>query len=132
MHKDFAEWYRGAGIPPTGETLPKRWEAVEKYLVGPEDIVSLTRLFYRLGKPSDEFLNPFRTSFQSADPAFPMRNNDQELLVLAGAKLINVIERSPTDLADLAALSLVCAAAQNLRGSPAVPDIPEIAAGYLS
>jgi hypothetical protein len=132
MHKDFAEWYRGAGIPPNGDILPKRWQAIEKYEAGRDEIVSLVRLFYRLGKPSEEFENAFRTAFQTTDPAFQMRDNDQELLVLAGAELIDIIERGPVELADLAALSLVCAAAQNLRGAAAVPDIPEFAARYLS
>lgn len=131
MHKDFAEWYRVAGIPPNGDILPKRWAAIEKYEAGRDQIVSLARLFYRLGKPSEDFLSTFRTAFQTADPAFQMRGNDQELQVLAGAELIDIIERSPMDLADLAAISLVCAAAQNLRGAPTVPDIPEIAARYL-
>ncbi len=132
MHKDFAEWYRAAGIPPKGDILPKRWAGIETYEPGHNEIVSLTRLFYRLGKPTEEFENTFRSAFQTADPAFQMRDNDQELLVLAGAELIDIIERSPIELADLAALSLVCAAAQNLRGAAAIPDIPEIAARYLS
>jgi hypothetical protein len=131
MHKGFAEWYRAAGIPPNGDILPKRWAAIEKYEAGRDEIVSLARLFYRLGKPSEEFEHAFRTAFQTADPAFQMRDNDQELLVLAGAELINIIDRSSIELADLAALSLVCAAAQNLRGAAAIPDIPEIAARYL-
>lgn len=131
MHKDFAEWYRAAGIPPNGEILPKRWAAIEEYEAGRNEIVSLARLFYRLGKPSEEFLSAFRAPFQKADPAFPMRDNDQELVVLAGAELVDVIERAPTNLADMAALSIVCAAAQNMRTSPAVVDIPEIATRYL-
>jgi hypothetical protein len=132
MHKDFAEWHRSAGITPNGETLPKRWAAIDEFQVGRDEIVYLTRLFYRLGKPSEEFLTAFRASFQKADPAFPMRDNDQELVVLAGAELIDIIERGATNSADLAALSVVCAAAQNTRGSPAVTDIPEIATQYLS
>lgn len=131
MHKDFAEWYRVAGIPPNGETLPKRWEAIEKYQAGREEIVSLTRIFYRLGKSGPEFENAFRTVFQTVDPAFQMRNNDQELLVLAGAKLIDTIERSSIEIGDFAALSLVCAAAQNLRGTAPIAEIPEIAARHL-
>jgi len=131
MHKDFAEWYRAAGIPPNGDILPKRWEAIEKYEAGRDEIVSLARLFYRLGRPGEVFENAFRTAFQTADPAFQMRDNDQELLVLAGAELIDIVERGTVELADLAALSVVCAAAQNLRGAAVVPDIPEIAARYL-
>ncbi len=132
MHKDFAEWYRSAGIEPNGETLPKRWAAIEEYEVGPGEVVSLTQLFYQVGEPSEEFIAAFRAPFQKADAAFPMRGNDRELVVLAGAKLVDAIERAPRDVADLAALSLICAAAQNLRPNPAVAEIPEVAARYLS
>lgn len=132
MHKDFAEWYRAAGVTPNADILPKRWAAIEEYEAGRDEIVSLARRFYRLGRPRKEFENTFRAAFQTEDAAFQMRNNDQELLVLAGAKLIDIIERSSVELADLSALSLVSAAAQNMRGVATVPDIPEIAARYLS
>jgi hypothetical protein len=132
MHKDFAEWYRSAGITPDGEILPKRWAAIEEYQPGRDDIVSLARLFCRLGKPNEVFLNAFRASFQKTDPAFPMRDNDQELVVLAGAELVDTIQRSAVNVADFAALSVACAAAQNMRGRPAVVDIPEIAVRYLA
>jgi GTPase-associated system helical domain len=131
MHKDFAEWYRSAGITPNGEMLPKRWAAIEEYQAGRDEIVSLARLFCRLGKSNDAFLNTFRASFQKADPAFPMRDNDQELVVLAGAELVDTIQRGTVNVADFAALSLICAVAQNTRGTPAVIDIPEIAVSYL-
>ena len=132
MHKDFAEWYRSAGITPNGEILPKRWAAIEEYQPEPDEIVSLARLFCRLGKPNDAFLNRFRVSFQKTDPAFPMRDNDQELVVLAGAELVDTIQRGTVNVADFAALSVACAVAQNVRGTPAVADIPEIAISYLS
>lgn len=132
MHKDFAEWYRSAGITPDGEILPKRWAAIEEYQPGRDDIVSLARLFCRLGKPNEAFLNAFRASFQKTDPAFPMRDNDQELVVLAGAELVDTIQRGALNVADFAALSIACATAQNMRGAPAVVDIPEIAVSYLA
>jgi hypothetical protein len=132
MHKDFGEWYRLAGIEPDREILPKRWAAIEEYDPDRAGVVSLARLFYRLGKPNSEFLAAFLGSFQKTDLAFKMRDNDHELSVLAGAKLVDVIEQSEADLADLAALSLVCASGGNLRPCPSVRDIPEIAARYLS
>lgn len=132
MNNDFGDWYRSAGITPDSEKLPKRWEAIEAYVAGRDEVVSLTRLFYQLGEPNQQFLTEFRTEFQKPDPAFPMKGNDRELIVLAGAELIDVMQRSPHDVADLATLCVVCAAAQNLRKSPAVPEIPEIAARHLS
>lgn len=132
MHKDFGEWYRSAGMEPDGEILPKRWVGIENYSPDTNGVVSLARLFYRLGKPNDDFLAAFQDVFQKADPAFKMRDNEHELSVLAGADLVDVIERSDSALSDLAALSLVSAAAENLRPRPSVRDIPEIAARYLN
>lgn len=131
MHKDFAEWYRSAGIEPDGEILPKRWGAINELSHNRDTVVSLTSLFYRLGKPSQDFLSEFVGEFQKTDPAFRTRDNDHELCVLAGATLIDVIESCESDLADMAALSLVCAAASNARPCPPVREIPEIAARYL-
>lgn len=131
MHKDFAEWYRARSIEPSGELLPKRWAGIERFTGSRDDIVSLTRLFYGLGKPSDTFLAAFRAVFQDADAAFQMRGNDQELVVLAGAKLVHLIEQAEMDVASMSALSLVCAAAQNLRHPAPVADILEKAVKYL-
>ena len=61
-----------------------------------------------------------------------MSGNDRELIVLAGAELVDVIERGSRNIADLAALFLVCGGVQNARTATAVPEIPEIAAKYLS
>jgi len=133
MHKDFAEWYRSAGIqPPSGDDLLKRWTGIEAYQVERAEVITLAAMFYELAAPTEDFLGNFRSVFQQADPLFRMRDNDRELLVLAGAELIDVVERGNREIADFAALCLVCPAAQNLRPSPAVPDLPEIAARYLS
>lgn len=132
MHKDFGEWYRLAGIEPIGETLANRWPVVEAFSPSRNDVVSLTALFYQLGKPDETFLTSFVAAFQAADPAFRTRENNHELSVLAGAKLIHIISGSNAGLGDLAALSLVSAAASNTRPGPSVKDIPEIAVRYLA
>ena len=132
MHKDFAEWYRLASIEPNADILPKRWTAIAKYVPGRDEIISLARLFYRLGKPEQEFLATFVDAFQQTDPAFKTRENEHELSLLAGAELIDVIQRGEKDSAVMAALSLVCAPAGNTRSCPCVADIPEIAVHYLS
>jgi hypothetical protein len=132
MHKEFGEWYRLAGIEPTGEILANRWSVVETYSPSREDVVSLTQLFYQVGKADETFLSSFVGAFQEADPAFRTRENNHELSVLAGAKLIDIITGSNLPLADMAALSLVSAAASNMRPGPSVKDIPEIAVRYLA
>jgi hypothetical protein len=131
MHNDFGEWYRLAGIEPDGAILAKRWGVIEGYTPTRDDVVSLTQLFYRLGKPKETFISAFVKIFHDVDPAFRTRENNHELSVLAGAKLVEIIEKSDISLADLAALSLVSSAAGNLRPAPSVKDIPEIAARHL-
>lgn len=131
MQEDFAGWHRSAGIEPDGEKLPKWSKAIEDFTAGRKEIISLTCLFYGVGTPDEGVLKNFRTAFQELDPGFPMHGNDRHLAVLAGAELVDIIERGSREAADLAALSLVCTAAQNLRKGPPVPEIPELAAGYL-
>src|SRR4051812_46805759 len=113
MHQDFSEWYRQAGIEPIGDELPKRWAAIEEYAPDKDAVISLVRVFNRLGNPKDNFPSEFLTALQTADPAFKTRDNDQELVVLAGAELVDLMGRSEIVLGTIAALSLVCAAASN-------------------
>jgi hypothetical protein len=131
MHQDFSNWYRQAGIEPNAEELPKRWAAIEQYTPNKDAVVSLVRVFNRLGNPKDSFPAEFLAALQAADPAFKTRDNDQEFAVLAGAELVDVLERSESGLGPIAALSLVCAAAGNARPTPPVRDIPEIATRYV-
>src|SRR5208337_62370 len=131
MNSYFGDWYRSAGIPPEEIPLSKRWEAVESFDVDATEISLLAQVFYHLSLSVPSFAERFRKAFNEADPTFPMSGNDRELIVLAGAGLVNVIERRSRDIADLAALFLVCGAVQNIR-TAAVAQIPEIAVKYLS
>jgi hypothetical protein len=132
VHNNFADWYRTAGIEPDAATLPKRWKGAADFEVSGSETIELARLFFSLGEPGKKFLDAFRASLQKADQAVPMKGNEHELRVLAGAALVDTIERAEQALADLAALSLVVGPMQNKRPAPPVPEIPEIAARYLS
>jgi hypothetical protein len=132
MHKDFSQWHRDAGIDPVAATIPLRWTGVEKFEPTASDVVTLTKFFFNLERPDEAFLAKFRAPFQAADVTFPMQKNDEELRVLAGAELVDVIERSDEDLAMLAALCLASASFENLRKEAQVPAIPGIAAIYLN
>lgn len=132
MHNYFGEWYRSAGIPPENIPLAKRWESIEAFDVDADGVTSLIQLFYQLNLSNPSFPEQFRTAFYKVDPNFQMLGNDRELIVLAGAELIDVIERGTRDVADLAGLCVVCASMQNVGATPAVSQIPEIAAKYLS
>jgi hypothetical protein len=132
MHNYFSAWYQSAGIATEHIPLAKRWEAIEAFAVDGDGATSLTQVFYGLAPSDPSFEQKFRVAFNKADPNFQMSGNDRELLVLAGAALVAVMDNGAQELADLAGLCLVCAAVQNVRAAPAVPEIPEIAVKYLS
>jgi hypothetical protein len=132
MKSYLGDWYRSAGIPPEDIPLAKRWEGVESFTVDAREISLLAQVFYQLNPSDPLFPQRFREALNKVDPNFSMSGNDRELIVLAGAALADVIERGSRDIADLAALFLVCGAVQNVRTALAVPKIPEIAAGHLS
>lgn len=132
MHTDFAEWFRAAGLAPTSEELPKRWAGVEAFEANRNNVIALAEIFFGFFDHKESFLDGFRKQFQVADSSFRMRENDRELSVLAGATLVTIMEESETDLADLATLALVACAAQNLRATPCVAEIPELAVKNLT
>lgn len=131
MHGYFGEWYLAAGITPESVPLAERWKAVEKFSPNATDVALLTQLFFQLTLSDSSFPETFRKTLHDTDVTMPMSGNDNELIVLAGTELIDLIERGERDLADFAALCLVCGGAQNLRQNPLVPDIPERATRYL-
>lgn len=132
MHKHFSEWYRSAGIELQGEILLKRWAGVEALSAGHGEIVPLVELFFGFYEAIESFEANFRKPFQEADAAFRMRDNNRELSVLAGAKLALVMDGTSDDLGDFAALALISCAAQNLRATPCVSEIPVMAAQHLA
>jgi hypothetical protein len=132
MHKDFSDWYRAAGIEPVAQQIPPRWTGVKEFDPNAAHVVTLAKFFFGLERPTESFLAIFRQPFQAADVTFPMKENDEELKVLAGAELVDIIERGSAELAMLAALCLVSASFQNLRKKARVPAIPSIAATYVS
>ena len=131
MHGDFSEWFRSAGMNPPADVLQKRWAGVEAIQFDADEIVSLTELFFGFFDGKDTYVAQFRKVFQDADSSFRMRDNNQELSVLAGAALVVVMDSDLIELGDLAALALVSSAAQNLRAAPCVAEIPERAVKHL-
>ncbi len=132
MQNYLSVWYRSAGIATETIPLAKRSEAISAFDVDGAGVAALAQLFYELPPSDVSFAEKFRTPINQADPNFGMSGSDRELIVLAGATLVDAIERSERDLSDLATLCLVCGSTQNLRGTPAVREIPELAIERLS
>ena len=134
MHKDFADWYRLVDLEPKGETIEKRWQAIEQFCesVNSAQALELIRLFYRRPTKDHSFPETFRSSFQEADVTFPMRDNAPELRVLAGATLVQLLEEDSDELADTVALGIVCTDYHGRRRDDiTIPEIVHCARQYL-
>lgn len=93
MHKNFGEWYRLVSIEPMDEVLRKRWAGVEQWtstMSGDDDALFETVRIFR-GLPQKTSRDEFSEAFREHDAAFPLRNNDLEQRVLAGASLVQCL-----------------------------------------
>lgn len=133
MHNDFADWYRAAAITPTQELLAARWEAVAQLapeLKG-EEIVAMLKLYVIKPAPTYQAPDWFEETFREHDAAFPSRDNVEELRVLAGAILRQVMELDgPTSTA--AALGLLSSSFGNRAQELASRDHVDAAAAFIA
>lgn len=129
MHQDFADWYRAVKIDPKGEVLRLRWAGVDAFYESTDerDLVHLTRLFFQLEPADRSFLDRFRAAFKAADETFPMKGNDAEMSVLAGAELVNHFE---SEFDSVSVLAVVSASGLSCREAP-VAAIVELALAQL-
>jgi hypothetical protein len=133
MHKYFADWYRVAGLEPKADDLPKRWAGVEECLKSLNNTraLDLARMFLGSATTSAASKEQFATVFQAADAAFPMRDNDLELRVLAGSAAAQYLETKRSAAGDTLGLAIVAGACPSLRSPVLLPDIVTITTNYL-
>lgn len=133
MHKHFADWYRAAHIEPKADDLEKRWMAVETLIKKPnhEKTLDWIRLFLGKTTRNKDFAALFSQAFKDKDAAFPMRDNQLELRVLAGTTVIYFLEKKATELTDTVALAAVCYCCSDLSPAPLFPDVINAAKDYL-
>ena len=126
MHKHFQDWYREIGLVPTEEGLVKRWDGITDFVKG-LDVTGLFNLVTALQGELDlnsPFTDNFTKVFIAKDNTFPNRDNANEIRVLAGSCLGEVIENSE-DMAALAATSILCANFETAYKEPPLNDIFE-------
>jgi len=134
MHKHFSDWYRVIEIEPRGDDILKRWSGVETF-VGVLDTfkaLDTVRLFVGTPLGNPEFKDELANTFQKADPAFPMRENDLELRVLAGAILVHHLNTKKGNLADAIALGISTGSCVPLRANVLISDVWAIAQEYMA
>lgn len=123
MHPDFADWYRKVTLACDSTLLQHRWNGLDAFVndASHEEVIELARLFFGLPPRDNSFISSLRKRFKEADEAFPMRDNDAELRVLAGAALVKLLDYDDK-WSTLSALTLICGASWALREAP-VQDI---------
>lgn len=134
MYKLFADWYRLAEITPSGEILQKRWEGVEAFLNSIKDDkvpLELVRVFLALKPKNEEFIGKFRQKFIDADPAFPSRDNDAEVRVLAASALADCLENKRFSNGFTVAQSLCCYSLFGQKKIDAISELIGIASEFL-
>lgn len=134
MHDNFADWYRIISIDPQQINLDARWRSIETYsrkLTKYTALDVVRRMFGEEPKATD-FDQKFRNAFKKTDTAFPMRDNALEMSVLAAATAANLLDADDKNLSDAAALAIVCADFQGLRGKIPLYEIVELAQTYLN
>jgi hypothetical protein len=121
MHSGFPDWYRSVALAPQATTLELRWAGIEELSREATGtlLLALARLFGVPSTPEMAVPADFREAFKKHDTSFPLRDNLQELRILAGATLRTIIEEDG-DMAPLAALAMVCGAF-----GPRLPVVPE-------
>ena len=109
MHPSFADWYRSVGVAPQAAILEARWAGIEELSSQPNAalLVELARLFTMPSSQESAVPGQLRDVFKKHDTAFLLRDNLQELRVLAGVTLRTIID-ADGELSPLAALAVVC------------------------
>jgi hypothetical protein len=132
MNSMFGEWYRQAEIEPKPGELGERWKGVEtlKAKSDTEYAANLVRLHFSLAGLPDDFVGDFRKIFFDIDSTFRMAGNDNELRVLAGAILFEMIQRNDA-FSDGVALVVLAAAFPELRKKAPLDDLLKAAQKHI-
>jgi hypothetical protein len=133
VHRFFADWYRVAAIEPQPETLQKRWEAIHRTVrdLDVPDALEVVRLFYGSPRCLPRFAERYRDAFKARDVTFPMRDNEAEVRILAGATIVALLDNRPGPVADVTALAVASADCRGLRSGERIPDMLAEARQYL-
>jgi hypothetical protein len=132
MNSMFGEWYRQAEIEPKPGELEERWKAVEslKSNSDAEYAANLVRLHFSLAGLPEDFTGEFRDVFFHIDSTFRMAKNENEVRVLAGAVLFEMIQRNDA-FADGVALVVLAAAFPEFRKKAFLEDLLKAAQKHI-
>jgi hypothetical protein len=132
MNSMFGEWYRQAEIEPKPGELEERWKGVEslKAKSDTEYVANLARLHFTLAGLPEDFTGDFRRVFFDIDSTFRMAGNDNEVRVLAGTILYEMVQRNDA-FSDGVALVVLAGAFPELRKKTPIDDLLKVAQKHI-
>lgn len=127
MREKFCEWYRFICMEPTNDQLKFRWESLQEYCDNEEpNILELTKMFFEL--PVDNSIkDKFVEYYINKDMTFKT-DNDQEIALLAGATLADMIERNEHTKEIVLAITCI----SFFKQDAIIPEVQSIAADKLA
>jgi hypothetical protein len=135
MNNLFPNWYHVTRVDVDSDELNKRWEGIEAFdkELKIDKALEALRLFNGFPLKDANFKEEYGTIFQQIDPTFRIRNNDLELRVLAGASIVETLDRRYGGLSDAVALSTICVNSRGLysNGMDMNQDVLDAALDYL-
>lgn len=132
MHKNTIDWYRQVHITLDAPLAEKRWataEAIAKDLSRAR-IIALLRL-YLFPPANTDFTQQFTNEIITLDPEFPIKNNKQDLRLMAGLVMVASFEEGSNE-ADAFGLGLRAANFPAKRVQPIEPEILALGEKYLA
>lgn len=129
----FADWYREASVLPPAELLEARWKGVEAVSAAVTNDQIIPLLALSVERPAADFRAPgfMDEPFRTLDTTFPVKDNLEELRVLAGA-ILRVVMELDGPLATPSALGIVASTFENRRPSTIASDHIAFAKRYLA
>ncbi len=133
MNIGFGDWYRTVSISPTAEQVSARWAGIEAASVDvtASRIIDFARLYTikpHKGYETPQYLDNF---FRDQDTLFPNKGNVEEIRLLAGVILRNIIDKKLPG-ASAAAYGIVCGSFGNRRNGIGIKDHISVAERYLT
>lgn len=131
MNSLFADWLRPVTLDFAGINLPARAEAADALAdeAGGQDVLDFVAIAYGAAVPA-EGEAAVRARFKEAEPAFPMRDNDPEMQVLAAAVLEQICRGGDVALRVFASYAVTVAEHRGLTCP--LPELPVAAADAIA
>jgi len=134
MHPMFPDRYRLVNMNPDGELLKKRWTAVERTAAKakPDLLLDLVNLVFARAPKAPASVGEFCAFIRQEDAAFPLRDNELELRVLAANVLVAAWAEPSSHKADSLALLTTTAALRGVRPMNEFREYLDEARAYLA